>query len=252
LPWPILTGLLLLSTPNYIAGLSKPQSTPGPRPVSFSDAIANIGSDQKQIWRFPMEIARGKHWKAVVAVTATTAALVALDPVTGPYFRRTSDFRRFNAVFSGSNTTLVIAALPASFYVAGLLGENSYARSTALLAGEAIAGAEILTSVLKNAGHRLRPAAIPPQGDLANTWFRDKGYSLGGVGSFPSGHSIAAFSVATVFAQRYRSHRWVPYVAYGLAGAIGFSRVTLLSHFPSDVFMGAALGYSISRFAVLR
>ena len=45
---------------------------------------------------------------------------------------------------------------------------------------------------------------------------------------------------------------WAPYAAYGLAGVIGFSRISLLSHFPSDVFMGAALGYSISRFVVLR
>jgi len=31
-----------------------------------------------------------------------------------------------------------------------------------------------------------------------------------------------------------------------------FSRLTLQSHFPSDVFMGAALGYSITHFVVLR
>ena len=235
-----------------MAGIREFQPAPVPRPVSFSDAIANIGRDQTRIWRFPASAARGKHWKAVAAVTAATAALVALDPLTGPYFRRTTDFSRFNGVFSGSNTTLVIAAVPASFYLAGLVGKNSYARSTALLAGQAIAGAEILTSVMKNVGHRLRPAAIPPQGNLSDTWFRDKGYTAGGAGSFPSGHTIAAFSVATVFAQRYRSHRWVPYVAYGVAGLIGFSRVSLLSHFPSDVFMGAALGYSISRFVVLR
>ena len=47
-------------------------------------------------------------------------------------------------------------------------------------------------------------------------------------------------------------HRWVPYVAYGAAALVGFSRMTLSAHFPSDVFMGAALGYSISRFTVLR
>jgi membrane-associated phospholipid phosphatase len=68
----------------------------------------------------------------------------------------------------------------------------------------------------------------------------------------PSGHTIAAFSIATVFARRYGNHRWVPFVAYGLAGVVGFSRMTLSAHFASDVFMGAALGYSISRFAVLR
>jgi hypothetical protein len=37
-----------------------------------------------------------------------------------------------------------------------------------------------------------------------------------------------------------------------VAGTIGFSRITLQAHFPAEVFLGAALGYSISRFAVLR
>jgi membrane-associated phospholipid phosphatase len=48
------------------------------------------------------------------------------------------------------------------------------------------------------------------------------------------------FSVADAFAQRYRHHKWVPYVAYPLATAISFSRVTTGAHFPSDVFIGAA------------
>jgi membrane-associated phospholipid phosphatase len=37
-----------------------------------------------------------------------------------------------------------------------------------------------------------------------------------------------------------------------LAGLVGFSRVPLQSHFPSDVFAGAVLGYTISRYVVLR
>lgn len=41
-------------------------------------------------------------------------------------------------------------------------------------------------------------------------------------------------------------------IVRGLAGAVAFSRVTLSAHFVSDVFVGGALGYSISRFAVLR
>jgi membrane-associated phospholipid phosphatase len=57
--------------------------------------------------------------------------------------------------------------------------------------------------------------------------------------------------VATVVASRYHKHAWVPWVAYGFATAISFSRVTTLSHFPSDVFLGAALGYTITRYQVL-
>jgi membrane-associated phospholipid phosphatase len=55
-----------------------------------------------------------------------------------------------------------------------------------------------------------------------------------------------------VVATRYKKHRWVPWVMYGAAGAISFSRVTNSAHFPSDVFLGAALGYTITRYQVLR
>jgi membrane-associated phospholipid phosphatase len=37
-----------------------------------------------------------------------------------------------------------------------------------------------------------------------------------------------------------------------LAGTIGFSRITLRAHFPSDVFLGGVLGYAIARYDVLR
>ena len=60
------------------------------------------------------------------------------------------------------------------------------------------------------------------------------------------------FSVATIVARRYGKHKWVPYVSYGVAALVGFSRITLSAHFVSDVFVGGALGYSVSRFAVLR
>lgn len=66
-----------------------------------------------------------------------------------------------------------------------------------------------------------------------------------------SEHAMAATAVATVIAMRYRRHRWVPYFAYGLAGAISFSRITRSAHFPGDVFLGGAMGYIISRYAVV-
>ena len=123
---------------------------------------------------------------------------------------------------------------------------------TALLAGEAVADAEMVTSVLKNIDRRARPATFEPRGNYWDSWFDDKGAGLRGNGSFPSGHAIAAFAIATVIAHRYRTHRWVPYVTYGLATVVGLSRLSLSAHFSSDLFVGAALGYSISRFAVLR
>jgi len=62
---------------------------------------------------------------------------------------------------------------------------------------------------------------------------------------------MAATSVAAVIAHRYRKHRWVPFVAYGVAGAISFSRITGGNHFPGDVFLGGAMGFVIARYAVI-
>jgi membrane-associated phospholipid phosphatase len=201
-------------------------------------------------------IARGKYgWKPALGILGATAGLIALDPHDTPFFQRaafqqTPAVREFNRIVSGRNAALVIAAVPASFYLAGLVKKDSYARQTALLAGEAIATAEIVAAAIKAVGRRLRPSAVGPGGDYSDTWLRHNS-SVCGSGSFPSAHTASAFSVATVFAQRYPTHRWAPWLAYGLAGAIGFSRVSGQAHFPSDVFMGAALGFSIGRFVVL-
>jgi len=134
----------------------------------------------------------------------------------------------------------------------GRFRSASYSQRTALLAGEAYADSAIVDVVMKVATRRLRPSDIAPRGNFSDTFFSSP-KSLSGINtSFPSGHATAAFAVATVFSHRYRQHRWVPWVSYGAAAAIGFSRVTTQAHFPSDVFLGAALGYTMTKFVVLR
>jgi membrane-associated phospholipid phosphatase len=138
----------------------------------------------------------------------------------------------------------------ASMYTIGRIRKDSKMQHTALLAGEAMADTALVQTVLKDATMRLRPISYPASGWFATSSSPAK--YIRGNGSFPSGHSMVAFSLATIIARRYGNHRWVPYAAYGLASVVGFSRLTLNVHFLSDVFMGGALGYSISRFTVLR
>ena len=121
---------------------------------------------------------------------------------------------------------------------------------TGLLVGEAMADTALVQTVLKDATMRLRPISYPSAG-----WFvtsKSPTAYIRGNGSFPSGHSMEAFAVATIIARRYGNHRWVPFAAYGLASLVGFSRLTLNVHYLSDVVMGGAIGYTISRFTVLR
>ncbi|MEJ7652684.1 MAG: phosphatase PAP2 family protein [Chloroflexia bacterium] len=65
--------------------------------------------------------------------------------------------------------------------------------------------------------------------------------------SFPSGHSACSFACASALSGRYRSRRKT---FYGLAALVGFSRVYLGHHYPTDVISGATLGEALSRVVV--
>ena len=65
--------------------------------------------------------------------------------------------------------------------------------------------------------------------------------------SFPSGHTSAAFMVATLLA--YFLPQLLP-VLYLWAALVGFSRVVLGVHFPTDTLMGMALGVGTAIFSL--
>lgn len=230
-----------------------PSSVATSRAVSWRLLPSNFLHDQKDLWLFPVQLAHGRHWLPTGTVIGLTAGLLAADPHDAPYFRRTSTFSTFNSGFNGTATAVSIALVPSAMYGIGLLRHDPYAQQTALLSGEAVADSAVLAIVMKDVSRRLRPSDIAPYGNFSDTFFHSKPTAFGAGSSFPSGHTILAFSVATVVARRYgKRHVWVRWVAYGAAATVGFSRITLQAHFPSDVFLGAALGYSIARFDVLR
>jgi membrane-associated phospholipid phosphatase len=59
--------------------------------------------------------------------------------------------------------------------------------------------------------------------------------------SFPSGHATLAFTTATTLSLEY--HRWyVTVPAFLWAGSVGYSRLYLGKHYPTDVLAGAGVG----------
>lgn len=76
--------------------------------------------------------------------------------------------------------------------------------------------------------------------ELLKVTVREKRLSSAARTSFPSGHTSAAFAMATVLAD-YRPRFAIP--AYAVASTIGWSRVELGAHRWRGVFAGAALGY---------
>ena len=223
----------------------------GEREVSWRSLPADFLHDQKGIWTFPVKLAKGEHWVPTMAITAGTAGLIVADPHVMPYFRsHAKNLDDLNDVFDPLITTGEVIAVPASLLVAGYIRHDDYQIDTALLAAEAYADSAVVDLAMKAITRRQRPADVPPGGDFHDTFFNGGKSPFKG-SSFPSGHAAGVFSVATVVAERYHNHKWVPFLAYGFAAAISFSRVTTQAHFPSDVFLGAALGYTITRYQVL-
>jgi membrane-associated phospholipid phosphatase len=220
--------------------------------MSLKRLPIDILYDQKVIWTFPSKPLRGQHWRPVLAVAVGTTALALIDPHIESYFHDNPGFSTYKTgPLRGRNTTLAITLTPAAFYLTGLARHKAHTQDTGLLAAEGIADTQIVSFAMKHAFGRLTPSDIPPHGDLGDTWFKYKGTFTNG-GSFPSGHTASAFAVATVISGRYGRHRWVPWVAYGAAAALSLTRLPDQAHFPSDIFIGAALGYSIGHFVVLQ
>ncbi len=66
--------------------------------------------------------------------------------------------------------------------------------------------------------------------------------------SFPSGHTAAAFLMAQLIGWQ------LPFLLvplYALAGLIGYSRIYLRVHYPSDVLFGLVLGLLSANFALM-
>jgi len=62
--------------------------------------------------------------------------------------------------------------------------------------------------------------------------------------SFPSGHAVYSFMMATLLSTWFPRYRIMFYLA---AAFIGWTRVYLGVHFPTDVMVGSLLGYGITK-----
>jgi len=153
---------------------------------------------------------------------------------------RSSGLDRLTRRFEPFGGTPRSALILAGFYGYGTLADDQRAIDVAQdgLAATLIASG-VIVPVLRDVVGRSRPNA-----NLGTGHFQPFSQHNG---SFPSGHATQAFVMATVIASHYDDVGWVPYVAYGTASLVGFSRMYHDAHFASDVLAGAAIGILVGK-----
>src|SRR6202171_3585189 len=142
----------LPDSPSAVARSEHGNDPPAEREVSWRSLPGDFLHDQKDIWLFPGQLAKGRHWLPTLAITGVTAGLIVADPHVMPYFRsHAGKLDDLNDTFDAPITTAEVIALPASLMVAGYVRHDQYAVSAALLAGEAYADSAVVDLGVKAA-----------------------------------------------------------------------------------------------------
>jgi membrane-associated phospholipid phosphatase len=207
-------------------------------PVTEKGLPLAILKDQVAIWTSPVRIrAHDLIWLlplgAATGVTLATDTDAMRDLSRNPGFNKDS-VNASNALLGGE------IAIPVTLYGVGLFKGDVHARETGILSGEALADSVVLDQVTKIIFRRERPLYNNAAGDFFSS-------NAGSNNSFPSSHSMLAWTIAGVTAGEYPS-KWVQLGAYSLASSVSLMRVLGQEHFPTDVLVGGAAGWLVGHY----
>lgn len=186
--------------------------------------------DQKELYRAPFKPSNFK-WDALVL--GGTAALLASD--------RHIEKHIGNAHYTVYQATsdVAIAGLGATLggvWIWGIKGDHPHAKETGALELETLVNTFLIYAPMQLVAARQRPGEGNGNGDF---WEHHNVNT-----SFPGGHAMFTFAMATVVSHEY-SQKWVQALAYSAASIVTVTRFMARDHWSSDMFVGAALGIGI-------
>ena len=178
-------------------------------------------------------------------------ATIAVAPLDKPSSEEFQEPRwKDNRLLQNVTTDLAFAGGPGPFFVgAGLFAAGEIGRAPGLAsAGEHVTEAVVLAASLTGLGKGIFGRALPgvqtdEKFELARGFHRGNGPFV----SFPSGHTAAAFALASSLTGEAEAWRpglatYVGPVSYSVASAIGLARVYQHVHWTSDLPLAAAIG----------
>lgn len=137
------------------------------------------------------------------------------------------------ALKSITNTAVPLSiATPVVMYTIGLIHKDSLIKQKAVFIGETFLASAFVTIASKSIFKRDRPYVTHPS---------IQPLSVEGSYSMPSGHTSSAFATATSLSMAFP--KWYVVVpSFVWASSVGYSRMHLGVHYPSDVLVGALVG----------
>ena len=181
----------------------------------------------------------------LIFILKTLCILFILSIISIRSFSQNADINQLREINLNRNKSLdptfqfitntaspVTIATPIVIYSVGLIKKDSTLKSKGMYIGQTVLVSALITTVLKCAINRERPFI---------TYLYLEKVTSGGSPSFPSGHTSEASATATSLSLAFP--KWyVIAPSYVWASAVGYSRMDLGVHFPSDVLAGAITG----------
>lgn len=211
-----------------------PGDTERPKPL-FRKLLLNIAYDQEDIFTSPFHINRHNALEWLIPAAAT-GALIAADTHIANSFENSKGQIRWGGRISNIGASYTLIPIVAGSYIYGAWRDNAKEREIGVLGTETLLDSLIVVGVLKEVFRRNRP----DEKNAGDFW--------GGGTSFPSGHAIQIWSIASLLDNEYKHKKIVGITAYSLAAIVSAARIAAQKHFASDVVAGGTMGWFIGRY----
>ncbi len=179
---------------------------------------------------------QGRQWLTFGGMAAGTGLLYAFDDNTSRFIGNQREsipkiIREYGEFYGNPENNYLVTG---GVYLTGLLIKNEKLRRTGVLLVSSASSAGLLQQILKSLAGRARPVSGETKGTF-KPFSSDRNFH-----SFPSGHTILAFTNAYAIAKQFRSP-WVKAGIYTLGIFPGISRVWDRQHWVSDFAVGIAI-----------
>jgi len=239
--FPILCSLVLASGGLFAAVRAPADATPKPvsrdvaeDPDRFANLPRLLWDDAGHVVTAPSRWGHSEWRTAGIGAAAVLGTAFVLDHAAEKFVTdhatSSSDRVARDVQKLGGSASVLIAG---GTYLAGVAFKDPEVRATGVDIMVTMGLAQLLVALPLKAGvGRSRPNEDKGAHDF---------HPASGGHSFPSGHTIQAFALASVISE-HADRPWVSGLSYGLAGLVGLARLEQREHFMSDVVAGGLIG----------